>query len=251
MSIEIRALQELELPEADNIFRLAFGTFVGLPDPQLFGGDSDYVRTRWRADPGSTFAALRDRELLGSNFVCRWGSFGFFGPLSVRPELWNAGIAKQLLVATMERFESWRLPHTGLFTFAESPKHIGLYQRFGFYPRFLTPIMAKSVAAGAPLRATDQFSALPTDARAACLKDCAAITGSLLDGLDVGSEIRACKEAQRHVAAGQNRVMRGRHRSGHPGGWIAWFDAFGRKRAVQFSSSLALLRRGADNSSPV
>jgi len=194
MSIEIRALQELELPEADHIFRRAFGTFVGLPDPQLFGGDSDYVRTRWRADPSSTFAALRDRELLGSNFLCRWGSFGFFGPLSVRPELWNAGIAKQLLVATMERFESWRLPHTGLFTFAESPKHIGLYQRFGFYPRFLTPIMAKSVTAGAPLRATDQFSGLPTDARAACLKDCAAITGSLLDGLDVGSEIRAVQK---------------------------------------------------------
>jgi hypothetical protein len=96
-----------------------------------------------------------------------------------------------MLDATMQRFESWRLPHTGLFTFAESPKHIGLYQRYGFYPRFLTPIMAKSVAAGAALPPADQFSGLSTDARAACLKDCAAITGALLDGLDVGSEIHA------------------------------------------------------------
>ncbi len=31
--IKIRLLKEQELPEANKIFRLAFGTFIGLPDP--------------------------------------------------------------------------------------------------------------------------------------------------------------------------------------------------------------------------
>ena len=32
-SVSIRPLKENELEEADRIFRLAFGTFLGLPDP--------------------------------------------------------------------------------------------------------------------------------------------------------------------------------------------------------------------------
>ncbi len=34
--------------------------------------------------------------------------------------------------------------HAGLFTFAHSQKHVGLYQRFGFWPRFLTALMSKT-----------------------------------------------------------------------------------------------------------
>ena len=38
MDIRIRPLEERELPEADRIIRLAFGTFMGLPDPtKTFG----------------------------------------------------------------------------------------------------------------------------------------------------------------------------------------------------------------------
>jgi peptide/nickel transport system substrate-binding protein len=38
--------------------RLAFGTYVGLPDPLAFSGDSDWVRTRWRAEPSGAAAPL-------------------------------------------------------------------------------------------------------------------------------------------------------------------------------------------------
>lgn len=31
--------------------RLAFGTFLGLPDPVKFMGDASYVDTRYRVDP--------------------------------------------------------------------------------------------------------------------------------------------------------------------------------------------------------
>jgi hypothetical protein len=87
--VTIRPLLERDLAAADRIFRLAFGTSLGLPDPLQFAGDSDWVRTRWLADPSTALAAELDGELVGSNFVTGWGSVGFFGPLSVRPDLWD------------------------------------------------------------------------------------------------------------------------------------------------------------------
>ena len=38
----VRPLREEDLPVADHIMRLAFGTFSGLPDPLTFMGDADY-----------------------------------------------------------------------------------------------------------------------------------------------------------------------------------------------------------------
>jgi hypothetical protein len=48
----------------------------------------------------------------------------------------------------MECFRTWGVQHAGLFTFAHSPKHITLYQKFGFWPRFLTAVMPKPVISG-------------------------------------------------------------------------------------------------------
>src|SRR5690242_2241329 len=138
MQILIQPLQSADLPEADRIFRLAFGTFLGLPDPLAFAGDADYVRTRWRAAPDAALGAYADGVLVGSNFAARWGRFGFFGPLTVRPDIWDRGVARELLAATMTLFERWNTRHAGLFTFPHSTKHVGLYQRFGFWPQHLT-----------------------------------------------------------------------------------------------------------------
>ena len=142
----VRPLQENDLPHADRIFRLAFGTFLGLPDPTQFDASADYVRTRWLADPEAAFGAELNGEIVGSNFATNWGSIGFFGPLTVRPDLWDRGIAKRLLTPVMDTFSRWGTKHAGLFTFAQSSKHVGLYQKFGFWPRFLTAIMSKPVA---------------------------------------------------------------------------------------------------------
>ena len=142
----VRLLQENDLPHADRIFRLAFGTFLGFPDPTQFYASADYVRTRWLADPEAAFGAELNGEIVGSNFATNWGSIGFFGPLTVRPDLWDRGIAKRLLVPVMDTFSRWGTKHAGLFTFAQSSKHVGLYQKFGFWPRFLTAIMSKPVA---------------------------------------------------------------------------------------------------------
>ena len=58
-------------------------------------------------------AAREDGRLIGTNVATRWGSFGFFGPLTVLPEYWNRGVAQQLLAATMRIFDRWGVRHTG------------------------------------------------------------------------------------------------------------------------------------------
>src|ERR1700682_1865654 len=145
--ITIRPLREQDLPAADRIMRLAFGTFLGMPDPLKFMGDADFVRTRWLADSSAVFGAELSEELVGTNFATRWGSVGFFGPLTIHPDLWDRGIAQLLLAPTMDLFDSWGVRHAGLFTFPASTKHIGLYQKFGFWPRLLTALMEIQVEA--------------------------------------------------------------------------------------------------------
>ena len=53
----IRALTEADLPEAQRILRVAFGTFLGAPDPEHFWSDLDYVYGRFGAEHTAAFAA--------------------------------------------------------------------------------------------------------------------------------------------------------------------------------------------------
>jgi GNAT superfamily N-acetyltransferase len=191
LNVTVRPLQESDLPAADHIMRVAFGTFIGLPEPTAFMGDASYVRTRWLADPAAAFAAEVGGELIGSNFATNWGSVGFFGPLTIRPDFWDRGVGKRLMEPVMETFAKWGTRHAGLFTFAHSQKHVGLYQQFGFWPRFLTAIMSKPVehTEGGPRRT--RFSEVPAGERDGVLSACRELTGDIYEGLDVGREIRA------------------------------------------------------------
>jgi GNAT superfamily N-acetyltransferase len=186
----VRPLREKDLPEAKRIFHVAFGTFLGLPNPMEFYADRDYVRTRYIADPSAAFGAKIEGELVGSNFVTNWGTAGFFGPLTIRPDHWDRGIAKCLLEPTMEIFEKWGTKHAGLFTFAHSPKHVGLYQKFGFWPRFLTAVMSMDVRQNTNAHRATRYSELNEAERAECLRAAAELTQTIYDGLDVGSEVR-------------------------------------------------------------
>ncbi len=194
MTLQIRPLEERDLDEADRILRLAFDTFLGLKQPHSNFGDRDLVRTRWRADPKGSFAAELDGRLIGSNFTTCWGSVAFFGPLSVHPELWNRGVAHRLLESAMTQFAQWRSRHIGLFTFANSPGHAALYQRFDFWPRFVTAIMSK-----APVQSAGTefclYSEANGDERQRLISQCAGLADAIYPGLDVGREIRAV-EAQ-------------------------------------------------------
>jgi len=188
MSPLLRPLLADELPEADRIFRLAFGTFNRLPDPMTFTGDAAVVRSRFHAFPEGAFGVELDGHLAGSVFASRWGSFGFFGPLTVAPDHWGRGLARVLLEAVMERFIGWGTTHEGLYTYPHSIQHLELYGSFGFRPRFLTLVMEKALepVLGPPAL---RFSELADDRRREAFDACRALSGSLHPGLDLAAEI--------------------------------------------------------------
>jgi GNAT superfamily N-acetyltransferase len=192
--VVVRALAEDDLPEAQRIVRLAFGTFLGAPDPESFWSDRDYVRGRWRAPHVAAFAAEVGGKLVGSNFATRWGSVGFFGPLTIRPDLWDRGVGQRLVEAATARLDTWGVRHAGLFTFADSAKHMALYQRFGYAARFLTAIMSAPVRAdGAAQGRWSRYSALPEGQKAEVLDACRDLTDALYEGLDLRDEIEAVR----------------------------------------------------------
>ena|SRR2546421_5734613 len=90
---EVNRLHQKDLPEAARIVRLAFGTFLGAPDPETFWADRDYVYGRQAAAHVGVIRRDARGKLVGSNFATNWGSVGFFGPLTVRPDLQERGIA--------------------------------------------------------------------------------------------------------------------------------------------------------------
>jgi predicted N-acetyltransferase YhbS len=187
----ITALAESDLPEAARIVRLAFGSLLGAPDPENFWTDRDYAFGRFPASHVASFGAKLGGKLVGSNFAVNWGSVGFFGPLSVRPDLQERGIAQALLARTMEQFDVWQTRHVGLFTFAQSAKHVALYGKFGFYPRFLTAIMSAPAAAKEKAAGWSRFSSLTRVQREEALRACREVTESIYPGLDVSGEIVA------------------------------------------------------------
>ncbi len=187
----VRPLTEDDLDEADRIFRVAFGTFLGAQEPERFTGDADFVRTRWTADPTAVLAAELDGRLVGSNFATNWGSVGFFGPLTVAPDYWDRAIGQRLLDATMEIFAKWNTRHTGLFTFAHSTKHVGLYQKYGFWPRFLTAIMSAPVQPDPAQPGTTSLSDVPDRDLPGVLRAIGELTDAVYPGLDVSREVDA------------------------------------------------------------
>jgi predicted N-acetyltransferase YhbS len=189
-AVLVRPLLADDLDAADRVMRVAFGTFRGLPDPSAAFGDSESVRTRYRAAPKCAWAAEVDGEVVGSVFAARWGSFGFFGPLTVRPDLWDRGIGSQLLRPVLEAFALWDVRQAGLFTFASSPKHLGLYQRHGFWPGTLTVVTAK--ATGPPAtHAYTLFSRETSRRHGHVLNETRGLTDQIFRGLDLEREIVA------------------------------------------------------------
>ena len=186
-------MREADLSEARRILRLAFGTFIGAPDPENFRADRDYVTTRFRANPHAALVAEAEGMVAGSNFATCWGSFAYFGPLTVHPERWNQGIAQALLDATMDLFATWNVKAAGLFTFAHSPKHVALYQKYDFWPGFLTAMMSKTPRdprGDAGLK----YSEVDSAGRSQALDACRELTGRIFEGLDVTGEIQSVHE---------------------------------------------------------
>jgi predicted N-acetyltransferase YhbS len=186
----VREMREADIPAADRVVRRAFGTFLGMPEPEHCFAGQDYVRTRFFADPQSAFVALRSGVVVGSNFATCWGSVGFFGPLSVDPGAWDGGIGKCLMAPVLARFDAAGVRHAGLFTFPHSVKHVALYRRFGFWPRALTFIVGRMPSGIGSFCGLALSALRPAEQREA-LGEIAALSGSLFAGFDPTPEVRA------------------------------------------------------------
>jgi hypothetical protein len=73
---------------------------------------------------------------------------------------WDRGIARKLVEPVIDSFERSGIAVAGLYTFAQSPKHLTLYQKFGFAPRFLTTILSHTISPVAPGVLFDTYSHL-------------------------------------------------------------------------------------------
>lgn len=199
LEVRIEPLTEEDLAAALRVNRVAFGTFNGHPEPERYLHDVDRVRTRWLADPASGWKAVVNGELVGSNFATCWGSVGFFGPLTIRPDMWDRGIGKRLMEPVLDFFRDRGVVHAGLFTVPHSPKHVGLYQSFGFWPRYLCALMTKDIGASDSRRTEGLeskgrwtvYSRLSEAEQREMLAGCRKLTDRLYPGLDLTHEIQA------------------------------------------------------------
>ena len=189
--ISIRPMIRSDITAARRIYQLAFGTFNAVPDPENYRQDIDTITNRWSMYPAASWVAECGGRVIGSNLATNWGSVGFFGPLTVHPEFWNRGVAQKLLQPAMAQFGQWGAAHVGLFTYAHSPKHLELYRRYGFWPRFLTAVMSKPVTLSAPGNMIPSYSKLSAAGKADCLAACFELTDGIYPGLDVRTEIEA------------------------------------------------------------
>jgi len=192
--IVIRHMTEDDIQEADRIIRLAFGTFRGYDNPEEYRADARYANPRYNADPSASFVAELNDKIIGSNFGLHWGSVGIFGPLAVHPEHWNKGVGSKLMEPIMRCFEEWKVTHSGAMTFANSPKHINLYKKFGYHPRFLIPVMSKKMESKS-VTSNSKFTWLryseSKENHDKYLEGCNQVTNTIYPGLDLELEIKA------------------------------------------------------------
>ena len=191
-SVVIRPMGEADFDLADRAHRLAFGTFLGLPDPAKFRGDAEVIRTRWATDPSTALVAELEGRVVGSALALDWGSVFIVGPVTVHPELWSRGIARRLMDGLVERAAARpAVTLVGLFTHPQSPKHIRLYESYGFVPQYLTGVFSKPIAPGGGAGPGILYSQLSAAARPAALAGCRAVADAIYPGLDLSREIGA------------------------------------------------------------
>ena len=208
VEIEIGPLEERDIEAADRVFRLAFGTALGLPDPLAFATGADWVRGRWHADPSAAFKATAAGELVGSAFAARRGSVAILGPLTVHPDYWDRGVGRRLWEARMPLLARWGTTHAGLFT-RPVPKNLHLYGQFGFRPGEPIELTARELASPGPAVVEWQaLSGLPPSDREDAIDECRRLADAIYPGLDLGGEIHSASAR----GVGETVLVRGRGR---------------------------------------
>jgi predicted N-acetyltransferase YhbS len=191
-AVQIRPMAAKDAADADVIFRLAFGKEFGLADPLSFRGDARVVSNRFRMYPDGCVIAEADGRVIGFSVASRWGSMGVLGPVCVHPDFWNQGLARRLVAESVATLDAWGCRASGLFTNPTSPRHLRLYQAFGFWPRHLTLAMARPTAShGAAPAPAYRLLSEEKGARLTIVKEAKKISERVFAGMDLGREIES------------------------------------------------------------
>jgi predicted N-acetyltransferase YhbS len=200
--VEVRRVRKGDLSRVKDVLEQTFGDFLerqlGTRPRQAFGG-AQYVHHRWLMEPWGCFVAEEDgAKIVGTALAAAWGSVGLLGPVAVLTNHQNQTIGQQLIRATQEFFDENKTTLQGVMTYPTSPKHLALYHKFGYQPKYLTAVMSRPLDRGAPRPATKlakgpltirRFSTLEETKKKASLVRFHKITNGICRGMDLAKEV--------------------------------------------------------------
>lgn len=189
MNVTLRQMTERDLAPATALFREAFRTLLNVTDRAL--GDGDFVNPRFRLNPEGSMVAESQGQLLGTNFVSRWGSVAVLGPVVVRPRGWTGGAGKLLHEAAVKQADAWGCTLMGGFTFAHTPNHLDFFVRTAMWPRLLTMVFGLPVRPG-KLPWKDGWLRSSV-AEAEVIAGAKEIAQAVYPGLDLGEELAGAR----------------------------------------------------------
>jgi predicted N-acetyltransferase YhbS len=200
--VAIRRVRKGDLSRVKDVLEHSFGDFLerqlGTRPRQAFGG-AQYVHHRWLMEPWGCYVAEEDNaKIIGAALAVCWGSVGLLGPVAVLTNYHNQTIGQQLIRATQEFFEENKTTLQGVVTYPTSPKHLALYHKFGYQPKYLTALMSRPLDRGAPRPAIKlargpltvrRFSTLEEARKKASLARFHKITNAICRGMDLAKEV--------------------------------------------------------------
>jgi len=200
--IKIRRVRKGDLSKVRDVIEQAFGDFferqVGTRPRQVFGG-AQYVHHRWLMEPWGCFVAEEgDGKIVGAAVAVMWGTIGLVGPVAVLTSYQNQDIAQQLLTACQEFFDENKATLQGVCTYPYSPKHLILYQKFGYKPKGLVVITGKQLdrreivhatKAAKPGPAVRRYSTLEEAKKKQAMQKIRRMTNAVWRGMDLGKEV--------------------------------------------------------------
>ena len=202
--VQIRRIRKGDLSRVRDVMEQSFADFferqLGTRPRQPFGG-AQYVHHRWLMEPWGCFVAEEDQsKIVGIALGVTWGTVGLLGPVAVLTHYQNQNIGQQLVHAVQDFFEENKATLHGVVTYPSSPKHLLLFQKFGYRPKGLTAIMSRAVDRGEPdpigggrtVRSgltVRRYSTLEEAKKKAALARFHRITNAICRGMDVAKEI--------------------------------------------------------------
>jgi len=200
--IKIRRVRKGDLSKVRDVIEQAFGDFyerqLGTRPRQVFGG-AQYVHHRWLMEPWGCFVAEEgDGKIVGAAVAVIWGSVGMVGPVAVLTTYQNQDIGQQLVKATQGFFEENSVTLQGLATYPSSPKHLLLFQKFGYKPKGLVAVTSKpldrreiiqATQSGKPAHSVRRFSMLEEAKKKTVVQKLRRMTNSIYRGLDLNKEV--------------------------------------------------------------